>query len=1570
MPNPTPQSTSHPGTPGAHPTANPNTPLLSTTAMSARLSKLSGRLLNLTRANKTIRLLRKSVEKHFDLGELLILPDGQARVAKILDAAIRSKPAVLTTAKDTMEDGPAENSAKRPADDDDEELEVWTEVSDAKADAKFQEQARAKAQALADAETQALAELGVAKPYTPNVDAIPTKANAAIPSTTMKNAEFIPNSENEIADTDRPVIVRNWLRRRRVRGYERFDKVLSKVRNFTESVETETGAQDLHLGWPFLTGVCSDLDNTYLQAPLMLFPVRLVKERVPQARWRIEPREDADPQFNETLAHALENYHKTTPSDEFLESVSDIATTDPRSLPTFLAEQLKALGLTIKEGTFADAVTILPEYRSDEVPEGPVGEFNILNHAVMGYFPQADSALRLDYEQMRTSLAAGDALPGHVSMLLAALDESGSIADDSSTTGDELPPDSHASVDTTSERDQWFVLDTDSSQEEVLLAARREQRLVVHGPPGTGKSQVIVNLISDALKRGERVALVCQKRAALDVVFQRLDSVGLSSHVAIVHDHYGDRRQLYQRISTVLGESLPHSTANENALEADISRLATTIDQCTTKLGHVARELHAQRPCGHSAHQLYTLLSKVPTDRRRIHDAAAKLSVTLDRAGLETLGRRIDSLESIHREIDTANHPWAARKSFATFGQSDRQRIETALERAISSCQSASDAVAANPGIEVAPEKAQAAALAMKELAAALATPSPARVSLASALLASGLSSDQLQRRAATLAELAQRLATHITPATPRPKAHCADADVAATALALETFAQHADSMLRFLKPAFWSNKGPSHTYLKTAGVMPTKTAAIEHAAKLRAVLVWRDVDAAMSTLPPDRVAPPVSGAEISALAEQLAACATIAAAIERARNHVGNPLADTVFPLSSAIALDVTLVKLSNAISVAEAMAAAYAAVKAMEEWLAPARVAKLCEAGAKQPRLAESALRDLLRTLSDFERLEAWDAGFGSLAPVSRTFVLSLRDDAPTPLASTALPPTWRETLESGVLAAWLEKTERDAPVLRDVTRRDVEVMRDTLAASIKQRREKMRLLLAAQLLRRAITPRFEPGREVDRRHSVEKPWKDLAYQCGKKSRHFALRRLYAEFAWPLMNAMPCWLVSPETMSAVFPNKQGVFDLVIFDEASQCPVENGLPAAARATRVVIAGDEQQLRPNDLFKSFSTPEEGEEEPDDGADGAATEAESLLTLARARFPERMLTWHYRSKYEELIDFSNHGFYQARLKTVPDLSAIRTPPPIEYIKVEGQWEERCNRREAAALVEQLYQRLMGPWSRKTVGVVTFGVSQRTAIEEEIEHRRSLDEGFDAVFSSAFKPPSAKLDDALFVKNIENVQGDERDIIVFSVGYARDARGRMVSQFGSLSQDGGENRLNVAVSRAREQIVVFASIEPHDLGVSNAKNRGPRLFKQYLEYARAVSGSHHEQRKGVLRDIGGGMARGNETQLAFDSPFEEQVHAELERHNLIVRSQIGVSGYRIDLAVVDPADASRYCLGIECDGATYHSAPSVRERDVYRQRALEMRGWKIHRIWSRNWWANQQAEIERVRALVSR
>ncbi|NHC43134.1 DUF559 domain-containing protein [Bacillus sp. MM2020_1] len=264
--------------------------------------------------------------------------------------------------------------------------------------------------------------------------------------------------------------------------------------------------------------------------------------------------------------------------------------------------------------------------------------------------------------------------------------------------------------------------------------------------------------------------------------------------------------------------------------------------------------------------------------------------------------------------------------------------------------------------------------------------------------------------------------------------------------------------------------------------------------------------------------------------------------------------------------------------------------------------------------------------------------------------------------------------------------------------------------------------------------------------------------------------------------------------------------------------------------------------------------------------------------------------------------------------------------------------------------------------KTVGIITFNSKQQTKIQDQIDKQVSEDEEFGSVYNQML---TRDLDERVFIKNIENVQGDERDIILFSIAYAKNEEGKVYNRFGMLNKKSGEKRLNVAVTRAKEAITVVTSIEPEELNVANTSQMGPKLLKAYLKYVRAVSNSQVDQIKAVVQEVNENVnTHVQEKELHFDSPFEEQVYRQLRNLGYEVTTQVGMSGYRIDMAIVHPNDSSRYILGIECDGAMYHSSANVKERDVYRQRFLESRGWTIERIWSRNWWKNSSAEVERI------
>ncbi len=460
----------------------------------------------------------------------------------------------------------------------------------------------------------------------------------------------------------------------------------------------------------------------------------------------------------------------------------------------------------------------------------------------------------------------------------------------------------------------------------------------------------------------------------------------------------------------------------------------------------------------------------------------------------------------------------------------------------------------------------------------------------------------------------------------------------------------------------------------------------------------------------------------------------------------------------------------------------------------------------------------------------------------------------------------------------------------------------------------------------------------------------------------RKWSVNKFIQKFDFELFKGIRIWLLTPEVVSEIIPLQVGLFDLVIFDEASQMYVEKGIPSIVRAKKVVIAGDHKQLRPSNLGAGrIELDEELIEEDTEIA--AALEEESLLDLARFKYQDVLLNFHYRSQYEELIAFSNYAFYKGRLYVSPNTKKPEKQP-IEFICVDNaQWINRANMQEARKIISLLKQFFEERTGAETIGIITFNSTQRDLIDDLIDEESAKDPSFASAIRAEISRKENGEDIGLFVKNIESVQGDERDVIMFSIGYARNESGRLVRNYGWLNQKGGENRLNVAISRAKKKIYIVTSFDPSELQVEDAKNDGPRILKKYLQYAQAVSSDDNESAKQILLSFGD--AEDNGTSVSFDSDFENQVYDALVEKGYKVETQVGIGGYSIDLAIKRDG---QYILGIECDGKLYHSSKSARERDYHRQKYLESRGWRIHRIWSTNWWRNPKSEIQKICTLV--
>ena len=475
--------------------------------------------------------------------------------------------------------------------------------------------------------------------------------------------------------------------------------------------------------------------------------------------------------------------------------------------------------------------------------------------------------------------------------------------------------------------------------------------------------------------------------------------------------------------------------------------------------------------------------------------------------------------------------------------------------------------------------------------------------------------------------------------------------------------------------------------------------------------------------------------------------------------------------------------------------------------------------------------------------------------------------------------------------------------------------------------------RLRLAAARVRRAHAERAIAAMNAhpDQEDLVRR-------EAKKKTRHLPLRRLVDQAGEVLAALQPCWMASPLSVSQLLPSGRQLFDVVLFDEASQVLPEDAVPSIMRAGHAVVAGDEHQLPPTTFFVAA---EDDVEEADTA--GATEGYESILKMMSTFLRSWSLDWHYRSRDEALIAFSNAHIYSNRLVTFPGPGGN---PSISHV-LAPQEPGRDGQEESSSAevrkVVALIMRHAEESPHETLGVIAMGIAHanrvQAALDQALRDRPDLDAFFDQSRNERF-----------FIKNLERVQGDERDAIILTIGYGKDRSGKLPYRFGPLLVDGGERRLNVAVTRARQRMMLVSSFSHLDMDPARSRAKGVELLRYYLEYAASAG-----------KRLGDGAPC--DTQL---NPFEQDVCTTLTACGLKLLPQWGASKYRIDLVAQHPTQPGRMVLAIECDGASYHAAYTARDRDRLRQQHLEALGWRFHRIWSTDWFMRRQEEIERTMA----
>lgn len=1025
------------------------------------------------------------------------------------------------------------------------------------------------------------------------------------------------------------------------------------------------------------------------------------------------------------------------------------------------------------------------------------------------------------------------------------------------------------------------VLDADSTQLAAVAAALRGRSFVLQGPPGTGKSQTITNLIAAALAEGKTVLFVSEKMAALEVVHRRLQSVGLGDFCLELHSHKSNKKDVLASFDAVLGRK---PTTAVEGWEAQSRRL----DELRQRLNRYARALHRKHASGFS-----------------VYEASARLRELLDvpevRIPLENPGdltaERIRELQDVATEVadrgqavePLKENPWRiSRKS--SYSLADEEAVADALKRALAAIDQLStraEALGRTLGISAPPSITAIRRLARLGQAAA-----------DGALPAQALSADWSIRagRARAWLEADRAIEKQKAEILERWQPAIFDVDLAPH---IERFHRWAGSP--FARLFLWKSR---RKLAALARGRPGADAAV------------RDDLVRIASVVQERRRLDAERAEHGELLDPglLARGDVVSDAASLGRDAL-----ETVVHRSASHGPERRGILARQADELLKALdecEAAIAAVRSAADL--PEEDLPLPDDPSQLPRLLES-FRSLRTHLPGFrahclfreaaERLERLGH-----APLVEAF-------AQGKVRAAEIP----RVLERNLLARWLSAVIDAEPVLRTFDRPSHERMVTEFTDLDRRHIELSRQFVIASLERRlpsAVEAAAHPELQLLRR------------EIGKKARHMAVRRLLQSLPTMLPRLKPCLLMSPLSVAQYLPAATR-FDLVVFDEASQIGTHDAIGTLARGKQVVVVGDSRQLPPTTFFQRTGASEDDLPDENDVA-----EVESILEEVAARgLPQLMLGWHYRSRHESLIDFSNRHYYDGRLFILPaarhrveDLGVKWHPVP------DGVYVERVNRKEAEALVRYLVERLRTTSPKeRSFGVVTFSLSQRKLIEDLLDEARVDHPEIEPHFTS---------EEPVFVKNLENVQGDERDEILFSVGYARDEMGRLRMQFGPLSNAGGERRLNVAITRARCQLRIFSTLRPEDIDLSRTQSVGAAHLRAFLQYA------------------GRGARSQERTVNAFESPYHREIYTALTSAGYKVATSVGCAGYRVDLAVERPDRPGTYLLGIELDGPRWAAAGTARDRERLRKEVLASLGWKIVSVWTPEWARNPKGEAQRL------
>ncbi len=1056
-------------------------------------------------------------------------------------------------------------------------------------------------------------------------------------------------------------------------------------------------------------------------------------------------------------------------------------------------------------------------------------------------------------------------------------------------------------------KDILHPLPADSSQLAAVMAAAEGQDFVLIGPPGTGKSQTIANMIAQCLANRKTVLFVAEKTAALDVVYRRLREHALGDCCLELHSNKAERRKFLDQLQT----------AWENGRKRPASDWLTVSERLKVRrdeLNRYVTALHAEDPSGWTVFKAMGLSVHAKDMVAPALDWPA--SVRHDAEAYQSLLQLVDELALTFDTLDPeAEFPFIKTTDWSVSWETQFLQVVDQVDGAVETLRASLLELSTSLGFPK-PDTSLAELEMFRELARVLLETAMEdyRVAFHKELAKLPAAVDQLDTAINTFKTATQSTAGQydITQIGEIPVADLQQKwrEANAKIWPLSSFAKGA--VKRLLQSYAASGQVDPQTDLPHLRTIQEQLAVIDASLLAEATPHWKRHET-----------------DTAALRTHLEVAQRTRQAVLDVGRIVGDvpQFSKKVGPLlRNSVAEHGVLKQARNFLDAVKAFFAAANAYQTQGGTVPFDRETNTVFGDAT------SAIYQIRQKRNELQRWTAW---CGVKKRALSHGLKPLVDD----LEAGRIPcRSLRPAFEVAYARWWLPKA-----IDRDDALRTFQKFKHEDAIQDFRKLDEEARNLASSHVRQELLHGLPAPDTVPRRSELGL----LRHQMQLKRPSKSIREVISGMPESFSKLAPCVLMSPLSVAQYLPADQALFDVVIFDEASQITTWDAIGAIARGRQTVIVGDPKQLPPTNFFGRTDDDETNDELEDHERD-----LESILDEAKASgLPTLQLNWHYRSRHESLIAFSNWHYYGNQLITFPSAATTDTAVSLCHLPdaFYDRGKSRTNRKEAERIVTDAVAR-MKEWldypesERPTLGVITFNTQQQSLIQDLFDQARCENQELEWFFSDARIEPTV-------VKNLENVQGDERDVMLFSITFGRDKPLAAIPRtFGALNRDGGERRLNVAVTRARQELVVYSSFKAEELDVTGLKSIGVWHLKNFIDYAQRGSKALAEE----SRDSLGG----------FDSPFEEAVADGLASRGWRVVPQVGVSGFRVDLGIVHPDLPGSFLAGVECDGATYHRSATARDRDKTREQVLCNLGWKILRVWSPDWWYDSEGAMQRL------